>query len=468
MATQAPTRSRIAIAVVFALSCGGAILFVWLSFGGSIPLQPQGWRFHASFDQPVTTNADVRISGVNVGKVIRSAPRNGKIDVLMNLDDRYSPLPADARAIIRTKTLLGEAYVELSPGSRAGPKLREGGTLPPSHVEPTQQLDQVLGAFDEPTRTAFKRFLADFSKALNGRSQDLNDTLGNAAPTADAVGGVVQILDDQSPALSHMIANTGVVLRAVGRRQADLRSLIAAGNQVMSVTSRRAPELTATIRALPPFMRDLRSTLLVAQATARDAAPTLRVLRPVVPLLRPALVEASVLAPDVKALFVEINPVISTALRALPQATRVVDAAQPLIDILDPAGRQLVPVVALAGRYKHELVTTLGNVGAATQATVVGPDGVRRHYLRSIVPITNELFGSYSKRLASDRHNPYFAPGGLAYVAKDGLKAFDCRNTDNPQPVPIIGPGQIPCMRQGPWDFRNQSNSFPHLRPDRP
>jgi hypothetical protein len=82
----------------------------------------------------------------------------------------------------RTKTLLGEAYIDLSPGTPSARKLHEGGTLPAGQVEPTQQLDQVLGAFDEPTRDALKRFLADFSRALRGRSQDLNDALGNAVP----------------------------------------------------------------------------------------------------------------------------------------------------------------------------------------------------------------------------------------------------------------------------------------------
>src|SRR5919108_3076284 len=130
METQAPSLGRVAAAILFALSCFGATLFVWISFGGPVPLQPEGWRFNARFDQPVAENADVRISGVKVGRVIRSTPRAGHIDVLMELQDRYAPLPADARAIIRTKTLLGEAFIELSPGSRSARKLHEGAILP--------------------------------------------------------------------------------------------------------------------------------------------------------------------------------------------------------------------------------------------------------------------------------------------------------------------------------------------------
>ena len=55
----------------FALSCFGLLLFLWLAFGGPIPLQPKGYRFNIAFREAATLSqeADVRISGVSVGKV---------------------------------------------------------------------------------------------------------------------------------------------------------------------------------------------------------------------------------------------------------------------------------------------------------------------------------------------------------------------------------------------------------------
>ena len=38
MNTSAPSFGRIAAMVVFALSCFGLLLFLWLAFGGPIPL----------------------------------------------------------------------------------------------------------------------------------------------------------------------------------------------------------------------------------------------------------------------------------------------------------------------------------------------------------------------------------------------------------------------------------------------
>ena len=57
---------------------------------------------------------------------------------MMNLKQRYAPIPADTRAIVRLKTLLGEAYVELSTGTHSGPQLPDGGTIARSQVESTQ------------------------------------------------------------------------------------------------------------------------------------------------------------------------------------------------------------------------------------------------------------------------------------------------------------------------------------------
>ena len=46
MNKAAPTFGRIAAMVVFALSCFGLLLFLWLAFGGAVPLKPKGYRVH--------------------------------------------------------------------------------------------------------------------------------------------------------------------------------------------------------------------------------------------------------------------------------------------------------------------------------------------------------------------------------------------------------------------------------------
>ena len=84
MQKSAPSLGRILIAVGFALSCFLLLLFLWVSFGGPVPLKPESYRITAYFPEAtqLATESDVRIGGVSVGKVksVDLAPVDKQID----------------------------------------------------------------------------------------------------------------------------------------------------------------------------------------------------------------------------------------------------------------------------------------------------------------------------------------------------------------------------------------------------
>src|SRR5688572_29376587 len=105
MQKSAPSLPRVLTMVVFALSCFGLLLFLWLSFGGPIPLKPQGYRVQVAFPEATTLapEADVRVAGVSVGKVRKLAvdgDRNRTVATI-ELDREFAPLRTDARAVLR-------------------------------------------------------------------------------------------------------------------------------------------------------------------------------------------------------------------------------------------------------------------------------------------------------------------------------------------------------------------------------
>src|SRR3954469_25260628 len=177
MQKQAPTFTQIATMAIFALSCFGLLLFLWLSFGGTVPLQPKGYRFSADFPSAVqlSEQADVRISGVHVGKVVKLVNQAGCTRAAIQPDGKYAPLPADSRAMLRSKTLLGETYVALTPGDKGSRMLPDGGQLPDRQIGAQIELDEILRAFDKPTRRALHRWTTQMDAALRGRSEDLSD-----------------------------------------------------------------------------------------------------------------------------------------------------------------------------------------------------------------------------------------------------------------------------------------------------
>src|SRR4051794_9442056 len=163
MQKQAPSAARVMVMAGFALSCFGLILFLWLAFGGPIPLQPKGYRFTVSFKEAgqLAQEADVRISGVSVGKVkaVDADPKSGLSDATIELEQDYAPLPRDTRAMLRQKTLLGETYVELTPGSSTAGTVADGDRLPRGRVASTVELDEIFRAFDAKTRDNFRAWM---------------------------------------------------------------------------------------------------------------------------------------------------------------------------------------------------------------------------------------------------------------------------------------------------------------------
>src|SRR5947209_10918078 len=155
MQTGSPKVSRIVTMVLFALSCVGLLLFLWLSFGGTMPFNSQGYRFRVAFQNAfdLADQADVRIAGVTVGKVVAKqidTKANGTV-VTIELNRKYAPIRRNSTAILREKTLLGETYVQITPGTRQAPPLADGGRLPNSRVIPAVQLDEIFNTFDPRT-----------------------------------------------------------------------------------------------------------------------------------------------------------------------------------------------------------------------------------------------------------------------------------------------------------------------------
>jgi phospholipid/cholesterol/gamma-HCH transport system substrate-binding protein len=481
MVTQAPKRSAVLAAVAFTLSCLGLMIFVWTQFGGTIPFSPQGYRINALFKETglLVPNADVRIAGVNVGKVTNVQARGVNSYVTMDIDHQYAPIPVDTRAILREKTLLGEAYIELSTGNGAGPKFRDDGTIPSTQVDSTQQLDQVLGSFNTETQHNLQALLNGTYLALAGRGQDLNDALGNIDPSITELSAVVGVLNQQSGNVRSLISNTATVLTTLGDRSSELQSLINAGDQVLSATAARNVALTQTVNALPPFLSELRTTLGTLNTSLGLAKPSLATLKPVAPVLTPALHELIALSGPAVKLLREAPGLLDDANRALPAITRFTAAFHPALDQILPAAEQLAPVIAFMGLYNRELVAAMANLGAdlegqspadTTQPVGNIPAG-RAAYLRAIIGVNDETLYGQKTREPTNRHNPYFSPGELANLAT-GLFSSDCNNVHNQSDFPLLT-SNVPCKVQPPFNWGSlapttPSGYYPHLTATKP
>jgi phospholipid/cholesterol/gamma-HCH transport system substrate-binding protein len=465
MQTRTPTPRDIIVPLAFALSCLGLTLYLWLTFGGSFPFGPEGYRFSVLLPQAsnVVPPGAVRIAGIDVGHVVSVSRAGNGAKITAELKPQFAPLRADATAILRNKSLLGETYLEIAPGNPTARPVPDGGVLT-ARAQPQVQLDDVLSTFDPHTRAQLRSLLSGLSRGLRGRVQPLSNAAGWAAPAAANLGSVIGALDQQRPELQQLIASGGQVLSAVGDRQGVLQAAVKSGQQVLSVTASRDRELTAIVDELPGFLRQLTATARAATAESPSINAAVAALEPLGPLLPPALEQTRALAPRLANLLDDLPATLAAGRRGLPALTSVLNAARPALDRLWPAGRQLVPLLQLLAEYRDFIVGPIATLGAATNGGSY-QNGQFVHYAAGMPLLWNESISGYEKSPPTNRQNAYPAPTSLLDIAHGGLKAWTCDNLSNPLIVPVIPPGTgaPPCTIQGPWTFNGVSSYFPHL-----
>jgi virulence factor Mce-like protein len=470
MRTQGATRGQTAAMVIFAFSCFGLLLFLWLSFGGSIPLKPKGYRFEVGFPEATTLaqQADVRIAGVSVGKVVKLErdPQGNRTLATIELDRAYAPIHTDGRAILRQKTLLGETYVELGLGTRGSRDLPEGARLANAQVEPTVQLDEVLELFPKQTRAAFRRWQANAAASIAGRGQDLNDALGNLSGFAEGGANLFTVLDRRRAALHDLVANTGVVFGALTQDENKLRAFIADTSRWFQATASEKERLAESIQIFPTFLRESRATLARLATFSQNTKPLIDDLGPVAADLRPTLADLRMASPSVRSVFRTLPALVTASAPGLPALSRVLRGLIPVLGATGPFLSQLNPVLEWLQLNQPTVANFISVPGSALngKASATANPLSTGHVLPQLIVAGSQTLITPT-RSPDNRGNTYLRPDALTYdVYKQGYNTFpswDCNNTGGEHKAQSNNPG---CVVQGPIPFQGLSLRFPHVR----
>jgi len=489
---------RILIAVGFALSCFGLLLFLWVAFGGPVPLKPESYRVKTYFPEAVqlAVESDVRIGGVSVGKVksIELAPIDKRLEgqdlteAEIEIEPEFAPISNDARAILRQKTLLGETYVELTSGTnpdsvgepialgaaanntdaeigRVEPVpegdffgVDESGEPSPALVESQVQIDEIFNALDDETRASFQRWQQNAAVAIQGRGQDLNDGFGNLGPFLNDASGVLTILKRQKQELKGLVRDTGEVFEALTEREQALAGVIVNSNNTFDALASEEAALRDTFQVFPTFERETRATFDRLDAFQADTLPLVRDLQPVADDLSPTLRSVRELAPDLdKLLSNDLAALVRATKRGLPDLAEFLKGARPLLNSLDPFLSNLNPVVNWLEFYKTSITDFLSSPPAALSGTLTPQPGQpsARHALRQLGYISEETAAFYQDRPPANRGNGYLRP--FDRIINEGragslgiFPSFDCDNsgvrTAGDGGTPPVGASFAPCF----------------------
>lgn len=125
----------------------GALCLAYLSVGIARKdfFNSGGYDVQAVFSNcnGLRPGSPILIAGVQVGRVKHIALEDYEAKVQMVIDSKIA-LQKDTIASIRTKGLIGEKYIELTPGA-ADEQIRPGGTI--HQTEPTLDIESLIAKF---------------------------------------------------------------------------------------------------------------------------------------------------------------------------------------------------------------------------------------------------------------------------------------------------------------------------------
>ncbi|MCX4093425.1 MCE family protein [Nocardia sp. alder85J] len=139
----------------------------------------------------------VRVLGVQVGRIdsIQPGPDRAKVTITVN---RGIDIPAAARAVIVSPSLVSARFIQLAPAYTGGPKLRDHAEIPIDRTAvPVEwddikaelsKLSQALGPIGTDQQGSFGRFVNTAADNLaDGNAQALRDTLRELSSTLDTL-----------------------------------------------------------------------------------------------------------------------------------------------------------------------------------------------------------------------------------------------------------------------------------------
>ncbi|MEV7398239.1 MCE family protein [Aeromicrobium sp. NPDC092404] len=171
----------------------------------------------------LTSGDDVRIAGVQVGKVtdVKIHDRDHAL-VTFKVKDGV-PLTRDSRASIRFLNLIGDRYMSLSEGEAGAQRMRPGSTLPMDRTTPALNLTELFQGF-QPLFAALRpedvnKLSLNLIQVLQGEGGTVQELLANTASLTNTLADRDQLIGD-------VITNLSTLMTTVDDHHQELDELL--------------------------------------------------------------------------------------------------------------------------------------------------------------------------------------------------------------------------------------------------
>lgn len=193
--------------------------------------------------------SDVRVLGVSIGQVDSVTPAGDRVKVTMTYEEKYD-VPADAKAVIISPSVVGDRFVQLTPVYVSGPTLDDGAVLQLDRTASPVELDAIYQSLD------------DLSVALGPNGANKEGALDNL------IGVSARNLDGNGAKIRSTLRDLGLLTGTLSNNKEELFSTVRQLNRFVGM-------LAANDRQIRLFNKDLAKVAGFLEGERDDLAATL-------------------------------------------------------------------------------------------------------------------------------------------------------------------------------------------------
>ncbi len=170
---------------------------------------------------------DVGVLGVPVGEVTKIEPHGDRVSVSIEVDPDVK-IPADAGAVVVSRSMATDRYVELTPVYKSGPVMKSGAEIDQAKTRTPVEWDEVLDAIDVlaeglngkgKNSKPLKRLLDKTAASLDGNGKVIRSTITNLVNGTGAFA-------EHSDAFATTLANLDTLTASIAKNDKLARTFI--------------------------------------------------------------------------------------------------------------------------------------------------------------------------------------------------------------------------------------------------
>ncbi len=214
----------------------------------SVPMLFAQPTYYAYFSDTGQLNGGdkVRIAGVDVGKVKSFEIDGDKVKIGYTLGG--TQIGTDSRAAIRTETILGRKNLEIEP--RGNTPLQANGILP---LGQTTTPYQIYDAFFDLTKAASGWDTQTVKRSLNVLSETIDQTYPHLSAALDGVARFSDTIGKRDEQVRQLLANANKIAGVLGNRSEQINALLVNAQSLLAAVNERQYAVSMLLERVAQF-----------------------------------------------------------------------------------------------------------------------------------------------------------------------------------------------------------------------